>query len=159
MARKTLLGLALTTGVAAVLASSASAGITLRIGTPDLVARVAINVPVAVSCTPFDAALTQTSGELRVSVEQAAGQSIARGTGTVFGGSLSPPFACDGAEHLVNVSVLADPLGPPFHGRTAVFSARASATAGTPCFPGTTSCFTNLVTQSGVLDPTALKLH
>lgn len=68
-------------------------------------------------------------------------------------------FACDGSEYTVTVVILADPAGPPFHGGPAAFSATASATAGTPCFPGSTNCFFNLVGKSGTVDQIAINVH
>ena len=132
---------------------------TISLGAPSLSGRVAITEPLTVSCSPFDPSLTLFSEGVNVSVEQASGRSIAHGSG--FAGSFLPTlmFACDGSQNTVPVTVLADTGGPPFHGGTAVISASASASAGTPCFPGSTNCFFNLTSQSASTAPTTLHLH
>jgi hypothetical protein len=134
--------------------AAAQAAMTISLGQPDLTARVLVTLPVAVTCSPFDSTLVLFQSQLTVSVEQAAGQRIARGFGTAF---IAMP-ACDGTPSTIDVRMLADSFGPPFHGGPAVFSATASATAGTPCpfFPG---CFTTpLATQSANV-ATVLNLH
>jgi hypothetical protein len=133
----------------AVIAPAANA-MTIRAGDPELSGRIAISVPIVVSCSPFDPALTHFSGGVTVSVQQAAGRQIASGSGSVFGSSVtsSLPFTCDGTEQTVPVTVLANTSGPPFHGGRAVLSASANASAGEPCFPGSTGCFINIVGQS-----------
>jgi hypothetical protein len=54
---------------------------TISLGTPSLSGRVAITEPVTVSCSPFDPSLTLFQESVNVSVEQASGRSIARGSG------------------------------------------------------------------------------
>ena len=140
-------------GVACGLAAApaADAAMTVRIGAPQLIARVAVSVPVTASCTPFDPAFTRFSDFATVSVQQASGRDIAFGSGSVSGsvsGGSSLLFACDGSEQTVTVSVPANTSGPPFHGGKAVVTATATASAGQPCFPGSTGCFTNIVSQS-----------
>jgi hypothetical protein len=147
---------------AAILASTAAAdtGMTLGfVGTPNLSSRVSINVPVTVSCPPFDPSLTLVADSVSVSVEQASGRAIAHGSGDAFGGVSAPLFPCDGAEHNVTVNVLADTAGPPFHGGPAVFSAFANAAAGIPCFPGSTTCFIITAFQGASVGPTSLNIH
>jgi hypothetical protein len=130
-------------------AVAAAQDVTLRLGTPDLARdRVTVTVPVIVSCTPFDASLIHFMSGVEVTVRRAAGQEIARGTAMVTSVLPDLLFPCDGTEYTVPVVVFADPAGPPFHGGPAAFSASAFATAGTPCFPGSTNCFTNLVGKS-----------
>ena len=136
-------------------------GITVTIGAPNLsIDRVLIEVPVIVSCQPFDAAITQVDATVTVSVNQASGQNIAHGSG-ISSGFLGTtlPFACDGADHAVTVAVLADPAGPPFHGGHAALMATAFASAGTPCFPDSTTCFSIVASKSGTFGPSTVSLH
>ena len=114
------------------LAGTAQA-ITLAVGSPDLAARIAVTVPVTVTCDPFTPTLTLFQQSITVRVEQAAGREIARGTGASFTFFPSPMlFPCDGSAHEVSVVVVADPAGPPFHGGKAILTVTASAEAGTP---------------------------
>jgi hypothetical protein len=130
--------IALVVVAAALVWVGAAQALTITPGIPDLVARVLVVVPVTVTCEPFSPGLTVSSQFVTVRVEQAAGKEIAFGTGTLGGTFDRPLFPCDGAEHTVSVSVLADPAGPPFHGGRAVLTAGASAQAGVPlpCCPG-----------------------
>jgi len=159
--RKALL-LAVVGAAFAVAASPATAvaPFQFELGTPDLSARVLITVPVTVTCQPFDSSLTMFLASVSVSVEQAAGTGIARGTGTTSGGSSTPlPFTCNGTPQTVSVPVQADPAGRPFHGGQAVFRASASAGAGIPC-PGVPGfCFSNQLFQSGSIAPQVLNMH
>ena len=128
---RTMIGLAVS-AVTLALAGTAQA-MTLAVGSPELTARIAVTVPVTVSCDPFSPSLTVFSQSITVRVEQAAGREIARGTGTLFSSFPSPLlFACDGNAHELPVTVLADPAGPPFHGGKAIVSVNGSAEAGTP---------------------------
>jgi hypothetical protein len=151
--------------VAAVIAAFGAMGgtaqaMTISLGAPTLSDRVSVTEPVTVACSPFDPSLTLFSEGISVSLEQASGRSIARGSGFVSGFLPTLPFACDGTPTTIPVTVLADTSGPPFHGGQAVFSVSAGASAGTPCFPGTTSCFTSpIVNQSVSSGPTSLNLH
>jgi hypothetical protein len=127
------------------------------------VARVAVSVPVIVSCSPFDPAYTRTSDTISVSVAQASGRDVAAGFGfaswSIYGmGQPAPLFACDGSEQTTTVSVPANTLGPPFHGGRAVVTATAYASAGLPCYPGSTGCFLNNVTQSASSGAVAVHL-
>lgn len=140
-------------------ASTADA-LTITPGKPNLTGRVAITEPVTVTCSPFDPTLTLTSESINVQVEQAAGKAIAHGTG--FSSSFSPTvlFPCDGSQTTVPITISADPSGPPFHHGKAVFTETASAGAATPCFPGSTTCFTNpSAIQSASTGPIALAMH
>jgi hypothetical protein len=146
-----LLALALVVTVAAVVAATAAtarAGMMVSLGQPDLQAGVLIVLPMTVSCSPFDPALTMASSGVSVSVEQAVSKTeIAHGFAflPVMGGD-PILYPCDNSPHAVTLNVLADSSGPPFKkGGQAVFSASAQAFAGTPCGPG---CFFNLVSQS-----------
>ena len=145
-----LLALALVVTVGAVVAATAAtarAGMMVSLGQPDVQAGVLIVLPMTVSCSPFDPALTMSSSSVFVSVEQAVSKrEIAHGFASlpVFGDEIVYP--CDNSPHAVTLSVLADSSGPPFKkGGQAVFSASARAVAGTPCGPG---CFFDLVSQS-----------
>jgi len=157
MLRKVLPLAALVIACGATAATAQAA--TISLGAPSLSGRVAITEPVTVSCSPCDPSLTLFGEGVNVSVEQASGRSIARGSG--FAGGFVPNllFACDDSQTTVPVTVLADTIGPPFHGGTAVVSASASASAGTPCFPGSTNCFFNSTSQSASTGPTTLHLH
>jgi hypothetical protein len=150
---KKFVSLALVLTVAVVVAATAAtarAGMTLSLGQPDLQAGVLIVLPVTVSCSPFDPALVMAGSNVFVSVEQAVTKTaIAHG----FGGSPQMGenpilYPCDDSPHTVTLNVLADSSGPPFKKGQAVFSASASAAAGTPCGPG---CFFDLVFQNASL--------
>lgn len=138
---------------AVVAAAPAANAMTVRVGDPTLIDRVAISVPLAVSCTPFDPAYTYVSDGVSVSVQQASGRDIAFGSGYLSGGvyGMGQPsllFACDGTEQTVTVPVSANTAGPPFHGGPAVINASANAAAAQPCYPGATNCYTNFISQT-----------
>jgi hypothetical protein len=133
---------------------------TISPGTPSLTGRVAITEPVTVMCSPFDATLTPTGESINVQVEQAAGKAIAHGTATSSSFTPTLLFPCDGTQTTVPITIYADPTGPPFHRGKAVFTETASAGAATPCFPGSTTCFTNPSTsQTATTGPIALGMH
>jgi hypothetical protein len=138
--------------------TSAASAMTTSIGAPSLTAKVLVSVPVTISCSPFDAALTPVNSNAFVSIEQASGKAIARGSGSTSGPlSAAPlPFTCDGADHVVNVDVTADPAGPPFKHGSAVVRGGASASAAQQCGP---NCFFNFTVQSANLGPTEVKIH
>jgi hypothetical protein len=142
--------LALAATVAVVIAATAAtarAGMTLSLGQPDLQAGVLIVLPMTVSCSPFDPALVMGSSYVSVSVEQAVTKTaIARGF------AFSPQmgnnpilYPCDDSPHTFTLNVVADSSGPPFKKGQALFSASASAAAGTSCGPG---CIFNFVSQT-----------
>jgi hypothetical protein len=139
-----------------VTAGAASAAITASLGAPSLSARVAVNVPVTVSCDPFDPSLTLVDGGAFLTVEQASGRSIARGSN--FSGGFVPnvPFVCDSAPHTFTATVVADSGGPPFHGGPAIISGSASADAGIEFAPGS---FQILDTQIASIPPVKVNLH
>jgi hypothetical protein len=144
--------------VGAVIAPTATTAqqMTVTFGTPNLIGRVAITVPMTVSCPAFGPSFTMFDTFVNVSVEQAAGANIATGSAFTSGFLPNLQFVCDGSEQAVSITVLANPSGPPFHGGPAVFSASASAEAGTSCGPG---CFTNIVTQFATAGPTTIHMH
>jgi hypothetical protein len=149
MMRKFLLAVPVVAAVSAATAIAAQA-MTITLGQPSLSARVAITVPVTVSCAPpSDPSLPLSSAGVSVSVEQAAGKQIAHGVTSLnfMGGPVPPPFTCDGTNQTLNVTVLADPSGAPFHGGQAVVSASAFASFGF------------IEGQSASVGPTALHLH
>jgi hypothetical protein len=152
--------LLLTASTAALVAGStsgASAAMTMSLGDPSHAAKVLVTVPVTVACTPFDPSLTHFSSSATVSIEQAAGKSIAHGSGFAFTPAASSLlFPCDGADHTVDVGVTADPASPPFKRGAAAATASAFAFAGLPCGPG---CFFNLTPQSAGVGPTEVKIH
>jgi hypothetical protein len=152
MLRKVVL-LSLVVTAAAVIAGTAGtarAGMTIALGTPDLQAGVLIALPMTVSCSPFDPALTIAGSSVFVSVEQAVSKTaIARGfAGAPQMGDNPILYPCDDSPHTFTLNVLADSSGPPFKKGEAVFSATASAAAGTPCGPG---CFFDFVFQNASL--------
>jgi hypothetical protein len=153
----------LVTAAAAVIAGStaavASGGMTMTVGSPTLSGRVLITVPLTITCSPFDPSLTFFSASAAVSVEQAVGQHIATGFGSVGGfmGGTQIAYNCDDSPQSVPVLVQANSSGPPFHGGQASFTISAGAAAGIPCgFPG---CFTDIVSQSASLGPTILNMR
>jgi len=154
----------LVTAAAAVIAGStaavASAGMRMTVGSPTLSGKVLITVPLTITCSPFDPSLTLISSGAFVSVEQADGQAIAHGFGSVGGsmGASQIAYSCDNTPQSVPVLVQANSSGPPFHGGPASFTISAGAVAGIPCsfYPG---CFTNIVFQSASLGPTILNMH
>src|SRR3954447_15442371 len=144
-------------------AAPAAEAMTIRFGDPTLVGRVALRVPVSVSCTPFDASYTLVSTGVSVSVQQASGKDIAFGSSFLSGGlsgmgQPTPVFTCDDAEHHIAVAVSANTTGPPFHGGHVVIQATASAFAAQPCFPGSTNCFFNFISQSTTAGPVEVHL-
>jgi hypothetical protein len=142
-------------------AAPSADAMTIRVGDPTLIGRVALSVPVSVSCAPFDASYTLLSTNVSVSVQQASGKDIASGSGFMSGGIFGQPgplFTCDDAEHDVTVPVSANTAGPPFHGGHVVVNANASASAGQPCFPGSTNCFTNVISQFASSGPVEVHL-
>lgn len=160
--KNALRGLFVATAALAAFAVTASAAgaATLSLGTPSLTSRVAITEPVTVTCSPFDPSLTLFSENITVQVQQAAGRAIARASGGQFGFLPNLLFPCDGTPTTIPVTMSADPTGPPFHGGPAVFTVSVGAGAGTPCFPGSTTCFTSPTAgQSAAAGPTALNLR
>jgi hypothetical protein len=152
-----------TVGLAAIVvglatASSASA-MTATLGEPDLIARVALTVPVTVTCDAPSPGLVVFSQSVSVVVEQAAGKDIARGTGNVFSSFPALTFPCNGTPTPLTVGVLADPNGPPFHGGPAVVRVTVSATAGVPlpCCPG--AFMGPFETQTAVIGPAEVRLR
>jgi hypothetical protein len=132
---------------------------TLSIGKPDLSNRILINVPVTVSCSPFNnPSLTVFSEFVIVNVEQAAGKEIAQGTGDAMGLLPTLLFPCDGSSNTIAVSVIANAAtGVPFHGGPAILSAAGRADAGEPCL-GPPGCVIGREFQSVTTRPTTLKL-
>jgi hypothetical protein len=153
--RALLLGAA---SAAVVAGSAASAAMTMSVGNPTLTAKVLTSVPVTVSCSPFDPSLTLVGTNAFVSIEQAVGKSIARGSGSTPSGPFGSPllFTCDGADHTLNVDVVADPAGPPFKHGDAVLRGGASASAAQQCGP---NCFFNFTSQSTNLAASVVKIH
>jgi uncharacterized protein (DUF2141 family) len=92
-------------------AAQADPGVTVVIGPKaTLQSRVLLTVPITVACDPLGDYFVMSY----VSVEQASGTQIARGSGDIA------TVTCDSAPHTYSVSVLADSAGPPFHGGQAV---------------------------------------
>lgn len=157
MSRRFILALILViTVVLAATAAAARADMSLSLGQPQLQSGVLIVVPATVSCSPFDPSLTFGQSSFFVSVEQAVNKTtIAHGSARAPSMSDNPIlYPCDDMPHAVSVNVFADTSGAPFRKGPAVFSASASAGAGTPCGPG---CIFNAVFQQANL-VTTLKL-
>jgi hypothetical protein len=98
-----------------------------------------------------------------VSVQQASGKSIAFGSGFLNGGPFGTGqptllFTCDDAEHTVTVPISANTTGQPFHGGHVVINATAFASGGQLCFPGSTNCFVNFISQSATTGPVEVHL-
>jgi hypothetical protein len=148
-------------GLALVPVVASASGLTLTAGQGTLTGKVALTVPVTVTCaSPFwDPASQQLVDELvEVSVEQASGREIAHGFG-IFRAQTPDalPLQCDGSSVTVPVSILADTSGPPFHSGSAVVTVTADMDAGTSCgFPG---CFFNIVTNSASIGPEQIKVR
>jgi len=114
---KLIRALALVPSLALVLLVPANAAaanpMTVSAGNSSLAARVALTVPVTVSCPPFDPILTTQGLSLvqeyiAVNVEQASGRQIARGSSSLYSFPPGPwSFACDGGSTTINVMVLA----------------------------------------------------
>jgi hypothetical protein len=137
-------------------AAAAQAAMNITLGQPELTSKVLITLPVTVNCSPFDSTLVLFQSQLLVRVEQASGRQIARGEG----GAFDAVPACDNTAYTIDVPILADPAGPPFHGGTAVFSVSASVAAGTPCPPEWGSgCFMSPFDSRFANLITPLKMH
>jgi hypothetical protein len=98
-------------------------GMTLTIGSPiTLTDRLLVQVPVVVTCTT-PLANPVNFGGVFVTVQQAAGRSIAAGFG------FANLTTCPTSPTTVVVNVLPNGgmTGPPFHGGNAIVSASASA--------------------------------
>lgn len=147
-------GLALAPTVASASGVSASAGP----GT--LTGKVAITIPVNISCTPFwDPNTQQLVDEfINLNVEQASGREIAHANGFARSDFTGPQlFQCDGSSVTIPISMLADPTGPPFHGGSVVVSGVVGVDAAQSCgFPG---CFFNFVQQQVPIGPQQVKVH
>jgi hypothetical protein len=84
--------------------------------TATLTAKIEVVTTVTVSCPSGWFTMNQS-----VSIEEAVGKSIARGSGYI------PGIQCSGASQVIPVTILADPTGPPFKKGTAIVSANVSA--------------------------------
>jgi hypothetical protein len=121
--------------------------------------RVSIDIPVTVSCSPFDPSLTLEYENVGVSVEQASGHGITTGSGGFTTQYPNTAFACDNSTKTFDVDVLANPNATPFHGGAAAFSASADAQAATPCFGGFTGCWTSPFADQPASTTSTLNLH
>lgn len=144
--------------VVALAAASSASAMTATLGDVDLIGRVALTVPLTVTCDAPGPGLAVAGQTVSVVVEQAAGKEIARGTASVFGFSPTLLFPCDGTPASLSVSVLADPAGPPFHGGRAVVRVTVTSEAGVPfpCCPG--SFMGPFERQTAVVGPTVVRL-
>src|SRR5262249_59162688 len=82
-----LAAIAGSTGALAVAAPAAHA-LTVSVGDATLIGKVALSVPVVVSCDPLDPTVTLNSTGVSVTAQQASGRDIAVATGSLF----SSPF-------------------------------------------------------------------
>ena len=148
----------LCTIVVALAAASTASAMTTTIGDVDLIGKVALTVPVTVTCDPPSAGLAISGQTVSVVLEQAAGKQIARASGAVSGFSPTTLFPCDGTATSLSVSVLADPAGPPFHGGKAVARVTVTSEAGVPlaCCPG--AFMGPFERQTAVAGPIAVKI-
>ena len=148
-------------GLGLVPAAASAADLSITPGNASLTGKVALTVPVTVSCSaPFWDATTQElfQENISVSVEQASGRSIAHGSSTAYASVPDSLFVqCDGVPVTVPVTVWADVSGPPFHNGSAVVSGAIGLMAGTNCgFPG---CYYNLVSISAGFAPQQIKVR
>jgi hypothetical protein len=141
----------------------AASPLAASIGSPSLSqSRVVITVPVSVVCGPLDPSFDLVIQTIEVHALQAAGKSIARGSGTahgvLFSGTDTLLFPCDGNSHSVPVSLTADPTGPPFHGGIASFTAFVQVDEGIEAFPGC-GCGSIFVTETANAGPVDRKMR
>jgi hypothetical protein len=94
-----------------------------------LTAKVEVVVTITASCPSGDFVMDNS-----VTIEEAVGRSIARGTGYMAG------IQCTSTSQVIPVSILADPTGPPFKKGTAIVRASLSA------FGSTSGAATSTVT-------------
>src|SRR6476659_7677933 len=143
-----LLALLAVAVVVAITAGSARASIGVTVGEPTLSAdRSSITVPVTVSCSPFDPSLTTFSTLVSVTVDQ-GDTNVAHASGSTSAGYPSAMlFVCDGANHTVTVTAVADPNAARLHPGPAVVTVLVRAMAGIPC-PDRPLCFGFIDTQS-----------
>ena len=135
-----------------VLASSYS----IDVGSPTVSrSRVAVSVPVDVTCPELDPSYTLVSQSITVSVRQAVHGKIANGSAVASGSSSRELLVvCDGTAQTVNVTVLADTSGPPFKNGWMTITATAEFWAGVEFEPGC-GCGSILIEEffsSGALD-------
>jgi hypothetical protein len=130
-ARRALLTVATAALIGGLGASSALATTTISVGgTANLIGKVVAQVPVTVTCGPFDPTLP-FSFSTSVTLTQARAKEIAQGSAFVGVNTTGTPVAvtCDGTPQSFLVTVNANPSGPPFKNGTAVVSATATAGA------------------------------
>ena len=139
---------------------ASASGVSVSAGPGTLTGRVALTIPVTVSCSPFwDPNTQQLVDEfINLNVEQASGRDIARANGFArsdFTGQQL--FQCDGSSVTIPINMLADPTGPPFHAGSVVVSGVVGVDAAQSCgFPG---CFFNFVQQQAPIGPQQVKVH
>jgi hypothetical protein len=89
-------------------ARAQSTDVTITVGpTGRLQSRIVATVPVQITCGPLDVGIDQQSA----TIEQAAGQRVAHGTGFA-----DQAIVCDGTPQPNSFTFLADSSSPPFHG-------------------------------------------
>jgi hypothetical protein len=128
--------------------------VTLQSTRLKLTNRLLVTVPVVIVCDPLPN--TPAFSQVSVSIQQASGQRVNRGFGTVssFGSSF---LTCDGTTtNLVMVQVLPDANSGPFHGGSAFVSASATYSTGESCGVG---CFFNTQSESGTSGLLSVRLR
>src|ERR1700748_1468963 len=83
--------------------AAAAGAMTVTLGTPNLTGRVAITVPVTVTCSAFDPSLTLSNEGINMQVEQASGRAIAHGASSSFGFVPNLLFPCDGSQSTIPI--------------------------------------------------------
>jgi hypothetical protein len=145
---------ALAVGLALAPTVASASGVSASAGTGTLTGRVALTIPVTVTCTAFwDPNTQQLVDEfINLNVEQASGRAIARANAFTRSDFNSQQlFQCDGSRVTIPLSMLADPTGPPFHGGFVVVSGTVGVDAAQSCgFPG---CYFNFVQQQVPIGP------
>ena len=128
-----------------VLASSYS----IDVGSPTVSrSRVAVTVPVDVTCPELDPSYTLVSQSITVEVRQAVHGKIASGLAFANGSSSRELLVvCDGTSQTVNVTVLANPSGAPFKNGWMTVRATGEFWAGVEFEPGC-GCGSILVEES-----------
>jgi hypothetical protein len=132
---------------------------TLAVGSPTLTDRTLITVPVTLSCyiDPTVANFIWTEN-ISATIQQPAGRSFATASATLNGWQNSKVFPCDGSTVTVNLAMLANPAGPPFHGGGAILTTSVYVQAGFESFPGC-GCGPFTFSDSAGTGPAQVTLH
>jgi hypothetical protein len=140
-------------------AAAMASGLTLSLGSARLIDRTVVTLPVTVSCSIDPSVANYIFNEtLAASVQQPAGRSFATASVMLSGSQTNPIFPCDGSSTTVNLAMVANPGGPPFHRGTAIVTVGESVQAGFEAFPG---CGCGQITYSASTNtsPQQVALH